>query len=98
MGVRFDFSDVDNFFEQGMNEVKELEKEVGENAVQYAIDNGNYRDRTGKLRRSNKYNVTYEGLELTNEAKYASTVESKGYDVLSGAALEAEKQLKSRIG
>ena len=63
MAVKFDFSDVDSFFEHGYAEVKAIE----------------------------------DGLELRNEAEYASFVESKGYEVLTGAALFAEKRLKEEI-
>ena len=73
---------MDSFFENGDNEVKEAEEKLG---------------------KSNKYSVSDEGLELKNDAKspegynYASNVESKGYEVLSGAALFAEKRLKEEI-
>ena len=103
MDVKFDFSDVDSFFEQGYAEVKAVEEKVGKEAVDYAVKNGSYRNRTGTLRKSNKYSVTDEGLELKNDAAspkgytYASNVESKGYEVLSGAALFAEKRLKEEI-
>ncbi|WP_296261721.1 hypothetical protein [uncultured Phocaeicola sp.] len=101
--VDFDFSDVDSFFEQGGNEVKEVEEKVGKEAVEYAVQHGSYQNHTGTLRKSNKYSVSDEGLELKNDAKspegynYASNVESKGYEVLSGAALFAEKRLKEEI-
>ena len=55
------------------------------------------------LRTSNDFDVDEEGLLLKNEAKspkgynYASDVESKGYDVLSSAALLAEKRLKEEF-
>lgn len=97
MGVSYDFSDVSAFFQQGENEVKQVEKEVGEEAVQYAVKHGSYQDQTGNLRKSNESEVTDEGLELRNTAEYASHVESKGLEVLSGAALEAERSLKERI-
>ena len=44
-----------------------------------------------------------DGLTLYNDAEspkgynYASNVESKGFDVLSGAALYAEKRLKEEF-
>lgn len=101
--VGFDFSDIDSFFEQGENEIKEVEEKVGKEAVEYAVQHGSYQNRTGTLRKSNKYSVSDEGLELKNDAKspegynYASNVESKGYEVLSGAALFAEKRLKEEI-
>lgn len=103
MDVKFDFSDVDGFFEQGYAEVKAVEDKVGKEAVDYAVKNGSYQNRTGTLRKSNKYSVTDEGLELKNDAaspkgyNYASNVESKGYEVLTGAALFAEKRLKEEI-
>ena len=95
--VKFDLSDVDGFFRQGHSEVKAVEDKVGKEAVDYAIERGSYRNRTGTLRKSNKYSVQDDGLELRNEAEYASFVESKGYEVLTGAALYAEKRLKEEI-
>ena len=95
--VRFDFSDVDGFFEQGYAEVKAVEDKVGMEAVDYAVKNGSYQNRTGTLRKSNKYSVQDDGLELRNEAEYASFVESKGYEVLTGAVLFAERRLKEEI-
>ena len=74
MDVKFDFSDVDGFFEQGYAEVKAVEDKVGKEAVDYAVKNGSYKN-----------------------PEYASFVESKGYEVLSGAALYAEKRLKEEI-
>lgn len=103
VGIDFDFSDVDGFFAQGESEVKEVEEKVGKEAVDYAVQHGSYKNRTGTLRKSNKYSVTGEGLELKNDAaspkgyNYASNVESKGYEVLSGAALYAEKRMKEEI-
>lgn len=95
--VTFDFSDIEAFIHEGMEEVKAVERAVGEEAVQYAVRNGDYKNRTGVLRTSNKFLVDDKGLELKNEAEYASFVESKGFEVLSSAALEAEKLLKERI-
>ena len=101
--VDFDFSDVDSFFDKGESEVKEVEEKVGKEAVEYAVQHGSYQDHTGTLRKSNKYLVSDEGLELKNDAaspkgyNYASNVESKGYEVLSGAALFAEKRLREEI-
>lgn len=97
MAVKFDFSDMDSFFEQGYADVKAVEGKVGKEAVDYAVKNGNYQNQTGTLRKSNKYSVQDNGLELRNEAEYASFVESKGYEVLTGAALYAERRLKEEI-
>lgn len=97
MDVKFDLSDVDGFFRQGHSEVKAVEDKVGKEAVDYAIEHGSYRNRTGTLRKSNKYSVEDDGLVIKNVAEYASHVESKGYEVSTGAALYAEKRLKEEI-
>ena len=97
MGVEADFSDVDTFFEDGKWEVEKKMIDVGEESKQFAEDNGNYKDHTCNLRKSNDYDVNDSGLTLENRADYASYVESKGYDVLGGAALHAEKRLKEEF-
>lgn len=103
MDVDFDFSDVDSFFNEGEWEVEKKIIDVGDEAVKYAEEHGNYQDHTLTLRTSNKYDVDKYGLTLYNDAEslkgyqYASNVESKGFDVLSGAALHAEKRLKEEF-
>lgn len=97
MGVDFDFSDVDQFFQDGEWEVQKKMIDVGDESVKYAEENGDYQDHTLNLRTSNEYNVDESGLTLENKAEYASNVESKGYDVLSSAALHAEKRLKEEF-
>jgi hypothetical protein len=97
MDIAMDFSDVDDFFQEGEWEVEKVMADVGAEAVKYAEDNGNYKDHTLTLRTSNEYDVQRDGLELTNTADYASFVESRGYDVLSGAALYAEKRLREEF-
>lgn len=93
MGVEFDFSDVDSFFDEIENEVAQHTDKIGKEAVQHAKDNGSYSDQTGHLRESNTYKADKDGLRLENEAEYASFVEAKGFEVLSGAALHAQKKL-----
>lgn len=103
MDVISDFSDVDKFFDEGEWEVEKKIIDVGDEAVKYAEEHGDYQDHTLTLRTSNKYDVDKDGLTLYNDAtspngyQYASNVESKGFDVLSGAALHAEKQLKEEF-
>lgn len=97
MDVDFDFSDVDQFLKDGEWEVQKKMIDVGDEAVKHAEENGNYQDHTLTLRTSNDYDVDESGLTLKNEAEYASFVESKGYDVASGAALYAEKRLREEI-
>ncbi len=88
---------MNGFFRQGYAEVKAVEDKVGKEAVDYAMTNGSYQNRTGTLRKSNKYSVEDDGLVIRNDAEYASHVESKGYEVSTGAALYAEKRLKEEI-
>lgn len=103
MDVGFDFSDVNNFFDVGEWEVEKKMIDEGDEAVKFAEKHGNYQDHTLTLRTSNKYDVDKDGLTLYNDAKspkgyhYASNVESKGFEVLSGAALYAEKRLKEEF-
>lgn len=95
--VLSDFSDVDSWFDEETARVLEKELEIGVEAVEYAKDNGNYQNHTGLLRKSNDFEVDEQGLLLKNETEYASYVESKGFDVLSGTALFAEKKLKEEF-
>lgn len=72
---------------------------AGESAVKYNIEHGDYKNHTGKLRRSNFYKVKKSGdipiaLTIGNRAEYASNVESKGYSVVTGGVLHAEQILK----
>lgn len=103
MDVDFDFSDVNKFFDDGEWEVEAKMIDVGDEAVKYAEEHGDYQDHTLTLRTSNKYDVDKDGLTLYNDAtapngyQYASNVESKGFDVLSGAALHAERRLKEEF-
>ncbi len=97
MDVDFDFSDVDSWIDDEKSRVLTKEREIADESVQYAKDNGDYQNRTGVLRASNEGEVDEEGILLKNEAEYASYVESKGYDVLSGAALHAEKRAKEEF-
>lgn len=94
MVIDSDFSDVDAFFDEGEWEVEKAMIDVGDEAVKDAKANHTYQNRTGNLEASNDYDVDKDGLTLTNSADYASYVEAKGFDVLSGSALRAEKKLK----
>lgn len=96
MDIRTDFSDMDNAFDDFDKEIRHEMDKAGKAAVAYAVENGNYKDKTGRLRASNSYEVEPDGLVLRNDAEYASYVEAKGFDVLSGAALEAERILRSK--
>lgn len=93
MDIEYDFSDLPTLDDVKMEVEKEMNS-VGEDSVQYAIENGSYKNRTGNLRKSNSFSTSEQGLEIKNDADYASFVESKGFDVISGASLNAEKILK----
>ena len=94
MVVESDFSDVDQFFNDGEWEVEKAMIDVGDEAVKDAKANHTYQNRTYNLEKSNIYDADKDGLTLDNTADYASYVEAKGFDVLSGSALRAEKKLK----
>ena len=94
MVVESNFSDVDQFFNDGEWEVEKAMIDVGDEAVKDAKANHTYQNRTGNLEASNDYDVGKDGLTLENTADYASYVEAKGFDVLSGPTLRAEKKLK----
>lgn len=82
-------------------EVTSEMQSAGQAGVDYAVRNGSYKNRTGRLRKSNKSSVTDNkstiDLEMENTAEYASYVEAKGYDVLSGGFLETKKILESKL-
>lgn len=93
-----DMTDVEAFLREGTAEVRALMERVGREAVDYARVHGNYRDHTGTLRRSTEYDTTPYRLTIRNTAPYASYVEAKGYDVISGATLYALNRLREEAG
>lgn len=98
MDVTYDLSDIEAALDNAEAEMDARLARVGQEAVDYAKENGTYQNRTGNLRRSNKYKVDDGGLTIYNDAPYASDVEQKGYEVLTGAVLFAEKRLKEEFG
>lgn len=88
-------SEIDEFIEEGMREIRQMMDAAGRAAVEYNVINGDYKNRTGNLRRSNYYEVDDDELIIGNHADYASFVESKGYMVCSEGALFAEKILNA---
>ena len=97
MDLKCEYTDLDAFIKEMEDEIDRVVDSVGQESVEYAVEHGSYQNRTYKLRSSNKYKVEPDGLLLQNDADYASDVEQKGYDVLSGAALFAEKRLKEEF-
>jgi len=92
--ARVDTSAIDKALQDFEDGFKNALHEVGERAVQYAVEHGEYRDVTGRLRRSNKYEVTKKGLRIYNDAPYAEEVQNRGLDVINGAAMYAESELE----
>ena len=88
-------AEIEQFFREGVQEVMDEMTRAGEMAVQYNIEHGDYRNRTGNLRRSNYYEVDEEGLTVGNSADYAGDVEARGYMVCSEGALLAEQMLNA---
>ena len=89
-------SDIDReievFLTEGKREVAEYLDSLGRRAVELNIAEGDYRNRTGNLRRSNYHRADENGLEIGNSAHYASNVESRGYNVIdSGVKLIMEE-------
>ena len=88
-------SEIDQFMQDGMREVMERMELAGQMAVRHNIEYGDYKNRTGNLRRSNYYEVDESGLTIGNSADYAADVEARGYMVCSEGALLAEKILNN---
>ena len=91
--------EIEEFLKEGYAEVAADMKKAGESAVEYNVENGDYRNITGNLRRSNYFEIEMDGdipekLIVGNSADYASKVESRGKMVASGGILLAEAMLK----
>ena len=89
---------LDEFISECESEIHQKLTELGEEGVAYAVENGEYHNVTGNLRRSNKYDVDGTKLRLYNSAPYASEVEARGLDVISGAILYTEERAKEIFG
>lgn len=94
MGIKYDISDVMRDIDAIPGKVRAKFEEAGRDGVEYAKAHGNYKNRTGHLRASNGYRADEKGLEMYNDADYASNVESRGYDVISGAYLHTVERLE----
>lgn len=130
MGIKVDISGIDEAFEEWEADVWDAVAVAGLDAVKYAKEHGEYKNRTGRLRNAPGYAVVKDGeiikmevpadgnqaearretenfllygkrpqngLILADGMKYASFVESKGFDVLSGAALHADSELERKF-
>jgi len=92
---KFDFSDVAPALARFNRQVRKKVEEVGQEAVEYAIENGDYHDVTGETRASNHYKVDgNNNLTIYNDCDHAAELEANGKDVIGNAALYAEQRLK----
>lgn len=94
--IKADTSKIDKAFKDFENEIRATLESVGEQAVQYAVEHGEYRDVTGRLRSSNNYKVSKGKLTIYNTAPYAEEVQNRGLDVIGGAALFAKYELEKQ--
>lgn len=85
---------LDDFEETFHKELGTFLDKLGREAVEVNIQNGNYHDHTGNLRRSNYYKVDGDVLTIGNHASYATKVSSKGYDVVDSGIHYIEKELE----
>lgn len=84
--------EIERFFTEGRQEVRKYLDDLGQRAVDANIAEGDYKNRTYNLRRSNYHMATEDEMVLGNSADYASEVESKGYNVIdSGVKLIMEE-------
>ena len=95
MGVRFDFKDVEKEINDAPAKVKAVFDREGGKAVAYAVQSGTYQNRTGRLRSSNRYEADTKAIRLINDAEYASNVEARGYEVLSGSFLRMVNRIET---
>lgn len=88
---------IDDFFAQGMEEVDNYLDRLGTEAVETNKQQGNYRDKTGNLRRSNYYKVEQHELTIGNKASYASDISNRGYDVIDSGIQHIRKELEDKL-
>lgn len=88
---------VDDFFEEGIEEVDNYLERIGAEAVEINKEQGNYHDRTGHLRRSNFYKVENHELVIGNKASYSSDVSNRGYNVIDSGIQYLRKELEDML-
>lgn len=89
--------DIDAAMREAFAEIREEMRQhlgsLGREAVAYAKENATFNDVTGSLRSSYSYDADGDTLTVSNTADYASEVEARGKDVLSGT----ENYLRSKV-
>lgn len=85
MAVRFDFHDISLELDAAPSRVAGVFDKMGQEAVGYAREHGDYQNHTFRLRNGTDYLSDERTLLVENDTPYASNVEHRGYDVLTGA-------------
>ena len=70
---------------------------IGEEAVEANKRDGNYHNRTGRLRNSNYYKVSEHSLQIGNDAPYASEVSNRGYNVIDSGIQLLKKKVEDNL-
>ena len=96
MSDSFD-EEIEAFFKQGEREVDEFLERIGSEAEALNKANGNYKNHTYNLRRSNYHKVKDHVLEIGNTADYASDVSSRGYDVIDSGIQHIKKEIEPML-
>lgn len=86
--------EIEAFFTQGEKEVDDFLERIGNTAVELNKANGNYKNHTYNLRRSNYSKVHDHTLTLGNKADYASNVSARGYDVIDSGVQYIKKEIE----
>ena len=89
--------EIEAFFAQGEREVDAFLDRLGNEAVELNKANGNYRNRTYNLRRSNYHKVQDHTLMLGNKSDYASDVSARGYDVIDSGIHHIKRELENML-
>ena len=112
MKVDANFSGLDEFLAEAEDEIKQGMIEVAHEGVDFAKTHGEYKNHTHNLipsesghqkaKEKTENLLLYgkrpkNGIILADGMEYASFVESKGYDVLSGGAIHAEAEAQKKF-
>lgn len=89
--------EVEAFFKKVDDEVDEFLERIGSEAEALNRANGNYRNRTYNLRRSNYHKVHDHSLTVGNKASYATDVSSRGYDVIDSGIHHIKKEIEPML-
>ena len=86
-------NEIEAFLAKGKGEVIGMMKDIAERARQINVEEGDYHDYTGRLRRSNFGEADEDGIRVGNTAPYASEVESRGRNVIDSGKLYIREKL-----